>query len=84
MLHLQDFPTACFVSYLEPTLGHEEVIFGPLFPKLLCSIEAHGPIFVINLPLVLITENGVGIVDLFKFFSSFWVVWIFVRVMPQS
>lgn len=71
-------------TYLEPALRHEEVIFDPLFPKLLCSIEAHGSIFIINLPFVLVSENGVGIVDLFKFFCCFWIVWILVRVMPQS
>lgn len=72
-----------FSPYLEPALGHEEVIFHPLFPKLLCSIEAHGSILVVNFPFVLVTEDGVGIVDLFKLFSSFRVVWILVRMMPQ-
>lgn len=73
-----------FLPYLEPALGHEEVIFCPLFPKLLCSVEAHGSIFVVNFSFVLITEDGVGIVDLFKPFGSFRIVWILVRVMPQS
>lgn len=73
-----------FLPYLEPALGHEEVIFDPLFPKLLRSVEAHGSIFVVNVSFVLVTEDGVGIVDLFKLFSSFRIVRILVRVMPQS
>lgn len=74
----------CFVPYLEPALGHEEVIFHPLFPKLLCKWEPHRSIFIVDFPFVLVTEDGVGIVDFFKLFSSFQVVWILVRMMPQS
>lgn len=80
---MQTFETTPHTSHLEPALGHEEVVFDTLLPKLLCSVQAHGSILIVDLPFVLITEDGVGVVDLLEFLSSFWVVWVFIRVMPQ-
>lgn len=68
---------------LDPALGHKEIIFDTLVPKLLRHIETHGSILVVDLLLVLVTEDGVGVVDFFEFLSSFWVIWVLIRVMPQ-
>lgn len=70
-------------SCLEPALVHEEVIFNTLLSKLLCHIEAHGAVLIIDLPLGFVVEDGVGIVDLFKLLSCLWIVWVLVRMMPQ-
>ena len=70
-------------SCLEPALVHEEVIFNTLVSKLLGHIEAHGAVLVIDLPLGLVVEDGVGIVDFLKLLSCLGVVWVLVRVMPQ-
>lgn len=82
-----DFSCQCsdrhLTAHLEPTLGHEEVVFNTFFPKLVRNIKAHGTIFIVDLTFGLIIKNGVGIVDLFKLFSCFWVVWVFVWVVPE-
>lgn len=70
-------------SYLKPALGHEEVVFDALLPKLLQCVQTHRSILIIDFLFVLITEDGVSIVDLLELFSSFWVVWVLIRVMPQ-
>lgn len=62
---------------------NEEVIFNALVSKLLGHIEAHGAVLIVDLPLGLIVEDGVGIVDLLKLLSCLRVVWVLVRVMPQ-
>lgn len=75
--------TTLCTAHLEPAFWHEEVVLDALFPELLSSVEAHGPVLIVDLPLVLITENGVGIVDLLEFLCGFRVVWVLVRMMPQ-
>lgn len=70
-------------AHLKPAFGHEEVVLDALFPKLLGSVEAHGAVLVVDLALVLIAEDGVGVVDLFELFRSFRVVGVLVRMMPQ-
>lgn len=71
-------------THFEPALGHEEVVFDAVLPKLLRSVEAHGSILIIDLPFVLVIEDGVGVVYLLKFLCSFGVVWVLIRMMPQS
>lgn len=39
---------------LKPPFGHEKVVLDALLSKLFGHIKAHGAIFVVNLPLVLI------------------------------
>jgi hypothetical protein len=70
-------------SHLKPALVNEEVIFNALVSKLLGHIEAHGAVLIVDLPLGLVVEDGVGIVDLFKLLSCLWIVWILVRMIPQ-
>lgn len=70
-------------AYLEPTLGHEEVVFNTIFSKLVSNIKAHGAIVIVNRTFVLIIKNDVGIVDLFKPFSSLRVVRVLVGVIPE-
>ena len=62
---------------------NEEVIFNALVSKLLGHIEAHGAVLIVDLPLGLVVEDGVGIVDLFKLLSCLWIVWVLVRMIPQ-
>lgn len=82
VFHFMHETTLC-TAHLEPAFWHEEVVLDALFPELLSSVEAHGPVLIVDLPLVLITENGVGIVDLLEFLCGFRVVWVLVRMMPQ-
>lgn len=83
LLQMWTFESTSHASHLEPALGHEEVVFDALVPKLLRHVQAHGSILVVDLPFVLVTEDGVGIVDHLEFFSSVWVVWVLIGVMPQ-
>lgn len=70
-------------QYLEPTFGQEEVDFDAVFSKLLGHVEAHGAVFVVDLPLGLIVQYGVGVVDLLEALGCLWVVWVLVRMISQ-
>lgn len=70
-------------THLEPALGQKEVVLNALIPKLLGHVEAHRPVLIIDLSFILVAEDGVGIVDHLELFSSFWVVWVLIRMMPQ-
>ena len=70
-------------AYLEPTFGHEEIVFDTPVSKLFCNVEAHRAILVIDLPLGVIIEDSVGVVDLLELLSSLWVIWILIRVISK-
>lgn len=71
------------IRHLKPTFGRHEVVFHHLFSKLISDVQAHRAVLVINLPFGFIVENGVGIVDLFKLLSRFWIVGVFIWVILQ-
>lgn len=78
------FPkTRVAASHLEPALGHEEVVFDAVVAKLLGHVETHGAVLVVDIALVLVTEDGVGVVDLLEPLGGLRVVWVFIWVMPQ-
>lgn len=83
MLTKQDKCEHRLASHLEPTFRHEEVEFNTVFSKLLSHIEAHGAIFIIDLPLILIIKDRIGIVDLLEALSSLRIVWILVGMIPK-
>lgn len=70
-------------THLEPALGHEEVVLDALFAKLLGHIEAHGAVLVVDLTLVVVTQDGIGVVDLLELVCRFGVVGVLVRVVSQ-
>lgn len=71
------------LSHLKPPLGHEEVVFDALLSKLLGHVETHGAVLVVDPPLAVIVQDGVGVVDLFKLICSLRVVWVLVWVVLQ-
>lgn len=70
-------------THLKPPLGHEEVIFDALLSKLLRHVKAHGAVLVVDPPLGLIVQDGVGVVNLLKLLRRLWVVWVLIRVIFQ-
>ena len=70
-------------THLEPPFGHKEVIFDALLPELLRHVKAHGAVLVVDPPLGLIVQDGVGVVNLLELLRRLWVVWVLVRVVLQ-
>lgn len=70
-------------THLEPALGHEEVVLDALLSKLLGHVQSHGAVLVVDLPLGVIVEDGVGVVDLLELLRRLGVVGVFVRVVLQ-
>ncbi len=70
-------------THLKPAFGHEEVVFNALLSELVCDVEAHGAVLVVDLSFGVVVEDGVGIVDLFEFLCRFRVVGVLVWVILQ-
>lgn len=69
-------------THLKPPLGQEGDAVAVLV-ELLRQVEAHGADLIVDPPLVLIVQDGVGPVDLLKLLHRFWVVRVLVRVVLQ-
>lgn len=54
------------MTHLKPALVHEEVVFNAVLSELVCDVEAHGAVLVVDLSFGVVVEDGVGIVDLFE------------------
>jgi len=52
--------------------------------ELVGYVESEGTVSVINLPLLFITQDAVGVIDLLKHFFCFGIVWVFVRVVFEG
>lgn len=76
-------PTQTESTNLKPPFGHEEVIFDALLSELLGHVKAHGAILVIDLPLGLIIQDGVGVVNLLKLLRCLRVVRVLIWVVLQ-
>lgn len=68
---------------LKPPLGHEEVVFDALLSELLGHVKAHGAVLIVDLPLGLIVQDGVGVVDLLELLRGLRVVWVLIWVVLQ-
>lgn len=66
----------------EPPLGQEGDAVVVVV-KLLRQVEAHGADFIIDPPLALVVQYGVGPVDLLELLHCLWVVRVLVWVVPQ-
>ncbi len=75
--------TCTQTTHLKPAFGHEEVVFNALFSELVCDVEAHGAVLVVDLSFGVVVEDGVGIIDLFELLCRFGVVGVLVWVILQ-
>lgn len=69
--------------YLGPPAGQNKVGVDVLLSKLLCDVEPQGAVFVVDVPLGGVGQDGVGVVDLLKLVGCLWVVRVLVRVKFQ-
>lgn len=72
---------ACvLILYLGPPAGQYKVCVHILLSELFCHVEAERSIFVVDVALGGIRQNGMSVVYFFKLIRRFWVVGILVWV----
>lgn len=76
-------PAPTSPSYLRPPAGQNKVGVDVLLSELLGDVEPQRAVFVVDVLLGGVAQDGVSVVDFLKLFSCVRVVWVLVRVKLQ-